>query len=53
MLNTKNQIEQIRQQIEAADPEDRRRLQHQLKDLQILQLWQLSLADNSSVVNFL
>lgn len=47
MLNTKNQIEQIKQQIEAAGPEDRHHLQHQLKEFQILHLWQLSLADNS------
>jgi uncharacterized membrane protein YccC len=40
---TAYQIGYPKQQIEeAADPQEKRRLQHPLKELQILQLWQLS-----------
>jgi hypothetical protein len=35
IIRTKNQIDQLKQQIEAADPEDKRRLQHQLKEFQL------------------
>jgi hypothetical protein len=43
ILRITQQIYELKQQIEAADPQDRRRLQHRLKELQILQLWQLEL----------
>jgi hypothetical protein len=46
ILRTKHQIDQLKQQIVAADPKDKPRLRHQLKELQILQLWQLSQKDN-------
>lgn len=46
ILRTKQQIEHLKQQIETTDdPKDKRRLQHQLKELQILQLWQMSQAE--------
>jgi hypothetical protein len=42
ILHTKHQIDQLKHQIEGSDPKDLPRLQHKLKELQILQLWQLS-----------
>lgn len=42
ILLTKQEIDCIKQQIDKADPGEKRRLQRQLKELQILQLWQLS-----------
>jgi hypothetical protein len=45
IISTKTQIDQLKQQVEAADPKDKHRLQHQLKEFQILQLWQLSQLD--------
>jgi hypothetical protein len=44
--DTKQKIDHLKQQIEVADPMGKRQLQRQLKELQILQLWQLSQEDN-------
>jgi hypothetical protein len=51
ILHTKNQIDELKQRIEAADPKDKRHLQHQLKEFQILQLWQLSQTDSQGDVS--
>ena len=47
ILRTAQQIDHLKQQIEAA-PDDKR-LQHQLKELQILQLWQLEQEANNEL----
>ena len=41
ILRTKQEIERLKQQIDTASAKEKRRLQHQLKELQILQLWQI------------
>jgi hypothetical protein len=41
ILHTATQIADLKQQLEAT-PKDKLHLQHQLKELQLLQLWQLS-----------
>ena len=46
ILLTKQEIDCIKQRIDKADPGEKRRLQRRLKELQTLQLWQLSQAEN-------
>jgi hypothetical protein len=41
ILLTKQEIDCIKQRIDKADPSEKRQLQRRLKELQILQLWQL------------
>jgi hypothetical protein len=45
IIRAKDLIDQLEQQIEAANSKDKRCLQHQLKELQILHHWQLSQMD--------
>jgi hypothetical protein len=49
ILRTAQQIYSLKQQLETTDPKDRRRLQRQLKELQILQLWQLEKEANDEI----
>ena len=51
IIYAKHQIEHLKQQIdEATDSKVKCRLQRQLKELQVLQLWQLSQTENNEGV---